>query len=164
MKTCNYCIEEIHQDAKTCKHCGRHQKRIRNFFYILSDSAKLLTIGLFLISILQYSDSRKDSNAAKDALDTALTVRRKTEILFNRVKSLNTDLDSMVKLINQTTLLSTQNAWIHANNPIMGLNTNKQSVKQFEKNSNELIRLLIPDSISRTQWWEETERIIHHKK
>lgn len=161
MKKCKYCREDIHQDAKTCKHCGRHQTGFLNVLNILSDIAIILTFGLFIIAILQYIDSRQDRIAAQEALNTALEVKAQALILYDRVDSLNNRLDSIIQLAKQTTLISTQNAWIHANTPIMGMNTSRPSVKQFEKNTNELIRLLIPDSVARKEWWENTDGLIN---
>jgi len=155
MKKCKYCKEEIHIDASTCKHCGRHQKGFLNIITYIGDTAILLTCGLFIISVLQYIDSRNERIKAKEALETAIQVRYDTEVLYHKV-------DSILLYINRISLISVQNDWIQANTPIMGINTNRPSVKKFEKNANDLVRILIPDSISRAIWWEETDQLLKH--
>lgn len=160
MKTCKYCKEEIHKDATTCKHCGRHQKGFLNLMTYLSDSAVILTFILFIISILQYIDSRYERMKAKEAYETAINVKTEVLKLYNQVDSIRHNIDSIATFINRTSLLNIQNSWIQANTPIMGFNTNRPSVKRFEKNTNELIRLLMPDSIVREKWVKETDNLL----
>jgi hypothetical protein len=160
MKTCKYCKEEIHDDARICKHCGRNQKGFLNIIKDISDTAIILTFGLFIISILQYIDSRNERINAKDAFETAKQVKIDAESLYIKVNSIKRDLDSILLFTNRTGLLSIQNAWIQANTPLMGMTPNRPSVKRFEQNTSELIRLIIPDSISREKWWNETDQLL----
>ncbi len=150
MKRCRHCKEVIQKDAEVCKHCNRHQGRFLN---VVSNAAGLITIFLFVISILQYLDSRRERIKAEEAMDTA-------KKLYNRVDSINTKLKSTVDFINQTAILGIQNSIIQANNPLMGMTTQRLAVKQYEKNLNELIELLIPDSVARRKWNLETEKIL----
>jgi hypothetical protein len=163
MKDCKYCKEEIHIDAKTCKHCGRHQKGFLNILTYLSDTAIILTVGLFLISVLQYLDSRNERIEAKNALEIALTVKTEAQNLYFKVDSIKHDLDSIMVFANKTSLLSIQNSWIQASTPLMGVHPGWPSVKQFDKNTNTLIRLLIPDSVARKKWWKETSNLVRQR-
>ena len=160
MKKCKYCKEEIKNGATTCKHCGRHQKGFLNIINYLSDTAIILTFGFFIISVLQYLDSRNERIKAKEAFDTAIKVKSDAEQLFHKVDSIKNDLDSMVIYTNRISLLSIQNAWIQASNPLMGMDTHMPSVKKFEKNSNDLVNILIPDSTERAKWWKETDELL----
>jgi hypothetical protein len=160
MKKCKYCKEDINDDAKTCKHCGRHQKGFLNILTYLSDTAIILTFGLFFISVFQYIDSRRERINAKQALETALDVKTEAQDLYTKVDSIKHEIDTIMLFINNTSLISIQNSWIQANTPVMGMHPNRPSVKQYERNVNELVRILIPDSTERADWWKKTGNLV----
>lgn len=160
MKKCKYCKEIILTDATTCMHCGGHQNRLVSLLNVLSSAGIIISIGLLFISILQFSDSKKERIDSQKALSIANKVKEDAYLLYEKVDSMKKEMDTLNEFINKTTLLAVQNEWIHANTPIMGMNTQRPSVKKFEKNTNELIKLLIPDDNERKNWWDETDRLL----
>ncbi len=156
MKRCKHCKEAIQGDAEICKHCNRHQGKIWSLVNHISNTAGVVTILLFIVSLFQYYDSRQERIKAQEAMDTATK-------LYNRVDSLNRKLNSTIQFVNKTTLLAIQNSLIQANNPLLAMTPRTRlSLIRYETNVNGLVELLIPDSVARRRWSIEIDSIIHH--
>ena len=163
-KPCKYCKNPILDRASVCHHCGRTQNKLLNSINEINSLATLISIALLFVAVDQCSESRKDRIAAKKALEIAEAVKTSTYILYDQVDSLRKELDSTINNYENITLLSTQNAWIQANVPIFGLDVNRLSVQQFEKNTWKLIDNVIRDTIERKKWWRETDSLINPNK
>jgi hypothetical protein len=160
-KECRFCKKNIKEDAMVCHHCGREQNKILYQINKFNYLASLIALALLIVSVSQCSETRKDRVDAIDALRVADSVKIITLELFADVERLKLELDSTIIYFEDITLITTQNAWIHANIPIFGFDVNRPSVKQFEKNTWDIIDKVFKDSIQLKNWWNETDSLIH---
>ncbi len=159
MKRCVHCNEVIHSNAKVCRHCKKDQHR---FTLNANLIANIISLLLLVVSIFQFKESRQERIEASQALTSAEDALSQAKKAFGKVDSLRRELYSTVKVINENTLLDIQNSWIIASNSMLAINTGSEATKQIEKNSNQLIKKIIPDSIQRKKWWNKTQQLAKH--
>jgi len=71
---CRYCKEQINENAKVCFRCGHYQNKCIQLIKYLP---QFISIGLFVFSILQYNEARKEREEAKKALEHAQKAEKK---------------------------------------------------------------------------------------
>ncbi|MBC8147955.1 MAG: hypothetical protein H8E98_08245 [Bacteroidetes bacterium] len=163
-KQCRSCKNPILYGATVCHHCGSSQYKVLNFINKISSVAVLVSIVLLGLSIAQYLDSRKNIIETKEALRIAEESKAYTIKLKFEIDSIKNEIDSTTKYFKNSILLSTQNAWINVNEPMLGFNVDRPIVKKYEKNTANLISMVLKDSAEIKKWWRETDSIVNPQK
>ena len=74
---CCSCKELINENAKVCFCCGNYQNNFQYIKYLASVIPICLSIGLFVVSIWQYNEARKEHIKAQEALIQAQKAEKK---------------------------------------------------------------------------------------
>lgn len=153
---CRHCKQPIALDANICHLCKKYQKSKDTFISQLANVPNILSIGILVLSLMQFNEARKKTAEANDALTKATAALEHANKLENDLLTTKHDVINAKNAIDNTSTLlkdisksSLENYIFIVNNTIwlesFNLNKYKDNIRKFSK-------LIEPDDDKRIKW------------
>lgn len=150
-RTCRHCGQPIALTANICHLCKKYQNRNGSLLAQLSNLPNILSIGILVLSLMQFNEARKKTAEANDALDKANAANVRAQKIESDVKTIKADIDKTATVLKAVAKATIENyAIMSSYTYTVGLS--KPAKMRIDKNDNLLSEFAEPDKAARVKW------------